>query len=81
MADHGRPEERRIHCHGQGYDMVERPLVRFDEPMAIAADMNIVVHPMYMTETCMSWVCDNYIIGPGGPGERLHSFPEKIVEL
>jgi len=81
MTEHGRPEERRIHCHGQGYDMVERPLVRHDEPMEIAANINMVVHPMYMTETCMSWVCDNYIIGPDGPGERLHGFAEKIVEL
>jgi hypothetical protein len=34
-----------------------------------------------MLERVMSWVCDNYIIGADGPGERLHSFPEKIVEL
>ncbi len=81
MRRNGRPEERRLYCHGQGYDMVERPLVRFDEPMAIAADTNIVVHPTYMLERVMSWVCDNYIIGDDGPGERLHKFPEKIVEL
>ena len=81
MVANGRPEERRLYCHGQGYDMVERPLVRFDEPMAIAADTNLVVHPTYMLERVMSWVCDNYIIGADGPGERLHKFPEKIVEL
>jgi hypothetical protein len=28
-----------------------------------------------------SWVCDNYLIGPSGPGERLHRFPEAITEL
>ena len=33
MRDNGRPAEQRLYCHGQGYDMVERPLVRFDEPM------------------------------------------------
>ena len=81
MRRNGRPEERRLYCHGQGYDMVERPLVRHDEPMAIAANTNIVVHPTYMLERVMSWVCDNYIIGDDGPGERLHKFPEKIVEL
>ena len=35
MRKNGRPEERRLHCHGQGYDLVERPLIRHDEPMAI----------------------------------------------
>ena len=81
MRDNGRPEERRLYCHGQGYDMVERPLVRFDETMAIAENMNIVVHPTYATDTMLSWVCDNYVIGPDGPGDRLHKFPEKIVEV
>ena len=31
----GRPEEARLRCHGQGYDLVERPLVKFDEPWTI----------------------------------------------
>ena len=81
MRRNRRPEERRLYCHGQGYDLVERPLIRHDEPMTIQANMNIVVHPTYMLERVMSWVCDNYIIGGNGPGERLHRFPEKIVEL
>jgi hypothetical protein len=29
----------------------------------------------------LSWVCDNYLIGANGPGERLHRFPEEITEL
>ncbi len=35
MRKNGRPEEKRLHCHGQGYDLVERPLIRSDEPMTI----------------------------------------------
>jgi Xaa-Pro aminopeptidase len=81
MVRHGRPQEKRLHCHGQGYDLVERPLIRHDEPMAIAKDMNIVVHPTYIRGHVMSWVCDNYLIGDDGPGERLHHFPEVITEL
>jgi Xaa-Pro aminopeptidase len=45
MRDHGRPEEHRLYCHGQGYDLVERPLVRCDEPFAIRKNMNIVAIP------------------------------------
>jgi Xaa-Pro aminopeptidase len=81
MRRNGRPEERRLHCHGQGYDLVERPLIRSDEPMTIAQDMNIVVHPTYMRGHVLSWVCDNYLIEASGPSERLHRFPEAITEL
>ena len=81
MRKNGRPKEKRLHCHGQGYDLVERPLIRNDEPMTIAKDMNIVVHPTYIRGHVLSWVCDNYLIEANGPGERLHRFPEIITEL
>jgi Xaa-Pro aminopeptidase len=81
MGKNGRPEEKRLHCHGQGYDLVERPLIRNDEPMSIEKDMNIVVHPTYIRGHVLSWVCDNYLIEANGPSERLHHFPEIITEL
>jgi hypothetical protein len=28
----------------------------------------------------LNWLCDNYIIGGNGPGDRIHRFPEVIVE-
>jgi Xaa-Pro aminopeptidase len=80
MRKNGRPLEARLYCHGQGYDLVERPLVRSDEPMAIEVDMNIVVHPTYIHAGYLNWLCDNYIIGGNGPGDRLHQFPEEVVE-
>ena len=81
MRKNGRPEEARLYCHGQGYDLVERPLVRDDEPWTIAKDMNIVVHPTYIHAGYLNWLCDNYFIGGNGPGPRLHQFPEIIVEV
>jgi Xaa-Pro aminopeptidase len=81
MRRNGRPPETRLYCHGQGYDLVERPLIRDDEPMLIQKDMNIVVHPTYVHNGMLSWVCDNYLIGSNGPGERLHRFPEEIIEV
>jgi Xaa-Pro aminopeptidase len=80
MREHGRPEEQRVHAHGQGYDLVERPLIRHDETMMIRAGMNFACHPTYMIDGFQSWICDNWLIGPDGPGERLHRFPQKIVE-
>jgi Xaa-Pro aminopeptidase len=81
MRKNGRPEENRLYCHGQGYDLVERPLIRNDEPMPIQPNMNIVVHPTYLHRGYLNWLCDNYIIGGNGPGDRLHQFPEEVVEV
>jgi Xaa-Pro aminopeptidase len=81
MREHGRPEEKRLHCHSQGYDMVERPLVRYDETMAIGRDMVVALHPTYVTERTYSWICDNFLIGERGVVERLHKLPQKIFEI
>ncbi len=81
MRKNGRPEEARLYCHGQGYDLVERPLIRNDEPWTIEKDMNIVVHPTYEHAGYLNWLCDNYLIGGNGPGDRLHQFPEEVVEV
>jgi len=81
MRKNGRPEEKRLHCHSQGYDMVERPMVRFDETLPIGASMVVAAHPTYTTERTYSWVCDNFLIGERGVVERLHKFPQKIFEL
>ena len=80
MRKHGKPEEKRVFCHSQGYDMVERPLVRHDETMRIQRNMVLACHPTYVTERTYSWICDNVLIGGNGP-ERMHAFPERIVEL
>ena len=81
MRANKRPEERRLYCHGQGYDMVERPLVRFDETMPIGKNMIFSCHPTYVTERTYSWICDDFLIGASGVTERLHQFPETILEL
>jgi Xaa-Pro aminopeptidase len=80
MRANKRPEEKRVYVHSQGYDMVERPLVRFDETMAIRKNMVLAVHPTYVTERTYSWACDNFLVTGAWP-ERMHAFPEKITEL
>jgi len=80
MRAAGKPEEDRLHCHSMGYDLVERPLVRFDEPMKLAAGMVVSCHPTWMNDQGLHWVCDNFLIGENGV-ERLHQFPERITEI
>jgi Xaa-Pro aminopeptidase len=75
------PEETRLHCHGQGYDVVERPLIRDDETMTLGPNMNIGIHPSWANARLFVTVCDNFLIGPDGVVERLHKTPREIIEL
>ena len=81
LRDHGRDEEQRIHGHGQGYDLVERPLVRNDETLPIAAGQLIALHPMYVHDGMVHWLCDNVIVAPEGPGAPLHGIPQAVIEV
>jgi Xaa-Pro aminopeptidase len=75
----GYKPELRLYAHGQGHDLVERPLFLKDETMTIKEGMNITVHPTTATDTVWGHICDNYIIGPDGPGECLHKTPKEII--
>jgi Xaa-Pro aminopeptidase len=81
MRRHGLPPELRLYAHGQGYDLVERPLIRADETMAIEETMNLAAHPGYETPSIFAVICDNYLIGPDGPGECLHKTPKQVFEV
>ena len=81
MRSRGLPEEKRVHFHGQGYDMVERPLVRFDETMPVAANMYFSLHPAFSTEHGYSWTSDDYLLRTDGTVERLHRTPQELFEI
>ena len=74
----GLPEERRLHCHAQGYDTVERPLARYEETLKFAPGMNVGIHPGFGNQRLFMTVCDNYLIGADGAPERLHKTPSRI---
>jgi Xaa-Pro aminopeptidase len=73
--------ETRLFAHGQGYDLVERPLIRGDEPMKLQAKMNITVHPTVGSDKVWLWVCDNYLITESGVSECLHKTPQEIFSV
>ncbi|MEP6883236.1 MAG: M24 family metallopeptidase [Gammaproteobacteria bacterium] len=75
------PEERRLSIHGMGYDMVERPLIRDDENMAIAAHMAIVCHPGILNERMFVHNTEIYFIPEEGSPECLHRTPREIIEV
>jgi Xaa-Pro aminopeptidase len=75
------PPEKRLYAHGQGYDLVERPLIRADETMALEAGMNLAVHPGYQSNSLFAVICDNYIVTANGPSECLHKTEKKVFEI
>lgn len=81
LVNKGYLPEARLYAHGQGYDLVERPLIRYDEPMLIEAGMSIVVHPTAATDTVWTGVVDNYLVTENGVSPCLHRTSKKIYEL
>jgi len=78
----GHPAETRIFAHGQGYNLVERPLIRDDEPMELLAGMNLAVHPTLADgRNCFVVMCDNFVLGEDGSMMRLHRTEQKVFEI
>ncbi|MPZ40244.1 MAG: M24 family metallopeptidase [Rhizobiales bacterium] len=81
MKKHGFEIEMRLYAHSQGYDMVERPMLRADETMPIEENMHFAVHPGYNTSTMWMTICDNYMVEAKGVGDCLHKTEKKVFEI
>jgi Xaa-Pro aminopeptidase len=81
MTRNGMPAESRLYAHGQGYDMVERPLIRQDDDMTLQQGMCLAVHPGYETPSLFAVICDNYLIEADGPGDCLHQTAKALFEI
>jgi Xaa-Pro aminopeptidase len=81
LTGHGCTPERRLYAHGQGYNLVERPGIRYDEPLRIQVGMNITVHPFIARDSYWATTCDNYLVTENGPSECIHKTPKKIFEI
>ncbi|HEY8539499.1 MAG TPA: M24 family metallopeptidase [Steroidobacteraceae bacterium] len=81
LQQQGLPVELRLSMHGMGYDMVERPLIRCDEPMDLAVNMAIVCHPGVMSERMFVHNTDMYLIEAHGASQCLHATPKQIIRI
>jgi Xaa-Pro aminopeptidase len=79
LQKRGYNKETRLYAHGQGYDAVERPAIRDDEPMHIQTGMNITIHPFAVNKNVWAPVTDNYLITESGECVWIHNFPKKII--
>ena len=80
MTSLGLPPEARLYAHSQGLDLIERPLLRDDEDMELAAGMCLAVHPAAVWRGQFGFVCDNVVIEADGP-RRLHRTPREIFRI
>lgn len=81
MQARGLPAETRLYAHGQGCEMVERPLIRKDETLPLAAGMCLAVHPGYDDGRVFAVICDNYMVTDTGVSDCLHKTDKRIFEL
>jgi Xaa-Pro aminopeptidase len=73
--------ERRLYAHGQGYDLVERPAIRYDETLKIQPNMNITVHPFVTNKRIWVTICDNFIVKDNGDCQWIHKTPKEIIVI
>ena len=81
LTGRGLAPEGRLYAHGEGYDLVERPAIRYDETMSLRAGMNIAVHPGGKSRNVWTTMCNNYLIERDGVGPCLHRTPKEIIVL
>ena len=79
LTQRGSGPEGRLYAHGEGYELVERPAIRYDEPMKIQAGMNIAVHPVGKNNRVWTMLCDNYLVTENGVGPCLHKTTKDII--
>jgi Xaa-Pro aminopeptidase len=80
MRVKGLQPSRRVYAHGQGYDLVERPLIREDETMSLAPGMVFAVHPVASAGGYAAFICDDCLIGSAGATSWLHRTPKRVFE-
>jgi len=80
LTSKGQIPEGRTNAHGQGYDLVERPLFNHEEPMALQANMVVALHPLAANDRAFALCCDDYLVR-NGAAERLHKTPQEVFVI
>lgn len=62
LIDLGMPPETRIGIHGQGYDIMQRPVFNKGETFVIKAGMNIAIHQTIVVGSAFGFTVDNFLV-------------------
>jgi Xaa-Pro aminopeptidase len=66
LKSKGCPVEHRVGGHGQGLDLVERPVFHRGEPAKLEKGMVVSLHPTAETEHALACLSDTYVITAAG---------------
>ena len=66
LKSKGCPAESRLAGHGQGLDLVERPVMLREEPVKMQPGMIVVLHPTAQTKHASASLSDTYVIDESG---------------
>ena len=66
LKSKGSPPEARVAGHGQGLDLVERPVVRPEETAELQENMVVSLHPTAKVKNVAASLADTYVIGNSG---------------
>ncbi|MDR3294294.1 MAG: M24 family metallopeptidase [Clostridiales Family XIII bacterium] len=77
QAERGYKLEDRFFGHGQGVDLVQRPLFDTKETMTLQENMFVSIHPALENDTIWAFNTDNYLITKDG-AVRLNKTPQGI---
>ena len=66
LKSKGCPPEGRAGGHGQGVDLVERPVISATEPAKLEAGMVLSLHPTARTKKAAVGLADTYVIAESG---------------
>ena len=66
LKSKGCPPEGRVGGHGQGLDLVERPIIHRKEPAKLEVGMVLSLHPTARTKHAMAALSDTYVITYSG---------------
>jgi Xaa-Pro aminopeptidase len=76
----GMEPERRMHGHGQGYGLVERPYIDANDPMVFKENMFIALHPPVQVGGASVNPAANYVITVDG-ARRVNTFPKGLITI
>jgi Xaa-Pro aminopeptidase len=66
LKSKGCPPEARVAGHGQGLDLVERPVYRREEVAKLEAGMIVCLHPTAKTKHAAVCISDTYVVSGSG---------------
>jgi Xaa-Pro aminopeptidase len=78
LTGHGYVPELKFFAHGQGYEIVERPVICEEEDMVFEENMYISMHPRCKNDHAAAICMDNFVITKQG-GKLLNSTPQELV--